>query len=168
MSHLCALRRLFVCLQGSQKRALTTPEHPQSKRSAAILASPGLLLSPASFSPRYETTKQQQHMPTVGELLGKKFNKHLLHYIGGRKLKSLSSRLSLEVRRRHRSTASVEGRGRWWSRSGPCRAPDGPAGRPWAQVSGWSSSKGPKTPSAPATSTCSRGCATCETVTGGV
>lgn len=46
---LCAL----LCSQGSQKRALTTPEHPQSKRSAALLASPGLLLSPASFSPRY-------------------------------------------------------------------------------------------------------------------
>ncbi|XP_061581420.1 DNA polymerase alpha subunit B [Cololabis saira] len=36
--------------KGSQKRALTTPEHPQSKRSAALLASPGLLLSPASFT----------------------------------------------------------------------------------------------------------------------
>lgn len=46
---LCSL----LCAQGSQKRALTTPEHPQSKRSTALLASPGLLLSPASFSPRY-------------------------------------------------------------------------------------------------------------------
>ncbi|KAM6924144.1 DNA polymerase alpha subunit B [Xenentodon cancila] len=36
--------------KGSQKRALTTPEHPQSKRSAALLASPGLLLTPSSFS----------------------------------------------------------------------------------------------------------------------
>uniref|UniRef100_A0A3Q3VXS9 DNA polymerase alpha subunit B n=1 Tax=Mola mola TaxID=94237 RepID=A0A3Q3VXS9_MOLML len=36
--------------KGSQKRSLTTPEHPHSKRSAALLASPGLLLSPASFS----------------------------------------------------------------------------------------------------------------------
>uniref|UniRef100_A0AAR2JS58 DNA polymerase alpha subunit B n=1 Tax=Pygocentrus nattereri TaxID=42514 RepID=A0AAR2JS58_PYGNA len=36
---------------GSQKRALTTPEQPQSKRAAARLSSPGLLLSPASFSP---------------------------------------------------------------------------------------------------------------------
>ncbi|KAK7922412.1 hypothetical protein WMY93_009314 [Mugilogobius chulae] len=37
--------------KGSQKRALTTPEQPQSKRAAALLASPGLLLSPSSFSP---------------------------------------------------------------------------------------------------------------------
>ncbi|KAL6459154.1 hypothetical protein MHYP_G00326260 [Metynnis hypsauchen] len=36
---------------GSQKRTLTTPEQPQSKRTAARLPSPGLLLSPASFSP---------------------------------------------------------------------------------------------------------------------
>uniref|UniRef100_A0A8C1NJ24 DNA polymerase alpha subunit B n=2 Tax=Cyprinus carpio TaxID=7962 RepID=A0A8C1NJ24_CYPCA len=36
--------------KGSQKRALTTPEHPQSKRGVARLASPSLLLSPASFS----------------------------------------------------------------------------------------------------------------------
>uniref|UniRef100_A0A8C1NHS3 DNA polymerase alpha subunit B n=1 Tax=Cyprinus carpio TaxID=7962 RepID=A0A8C1NHS3_CYPCA len=37
-------------ITGSQKRALTTPEHPQSKRGVARLASPSLLLSPASFS----------------------------------------------------------------------------------------------------------------------
>ncbi|MEQ2195460.1 hypothetical protein XENOCAPTIV_013202 [Xenoophorus captivus] len=37
----------------SQKRALSTPEHPQSKRTTALLTSPGLLLSPANFSPRY-------------------------------------------------------------------------------------------------------------------
>ncbi|XP_077079580.1 DNA polymerase alpha subunit B [Siphateles boraxobius] len=36
--------------KGSQKRALTTPEHPQSKRGVARLASPSLMLSPASFS----------------------------------------------------------------------------------------------------------------------
>ncbi|KAJ0002960.1 hypothetical protein NQD34_008109 [Periophthalmus magnuspinnatus] len=44
--------------KGSQKRALTTPEQPQSKRSA-LLASPGLLLSPASFSPRYLSFHEQ-------------------------------------------------------------------------------------------------------------
>lgn len=49
-------RCVRLCAQGSQKRALTTPEHPHSKRSAALLASPGLLLSPASFSPRYLAT----------------------------------------------------------------------------------------------------------------
>uniref|UniRef100_A0A671QU50 DNA polymerase alpha subunit B n=1 Tax=Sinocyclocheilus anshuiensis TaxID=1608454 RepID=A0A671QU50_9TELE len=38
-------------ITGSQKRALTTPEHPQSKRGVARLPSPSLLLSPASFSP---------------------------------------------------------------------------------------------------------------------
>uniref|UniRef100_A0A672KSU4 DNA polymerase alpha subunit B n=1 Tax=Sinocyclocheilus grahami TaxID=75366 RepID=A0A672KSU4_SINGR len=36
--------------KGSQKRALTTPEHSQSKRGVARLTSPSLLLSPASFS----------------------------------------------------------------------------------------------------------------------
>ncbi|MEQ2246295.1 hypothetical protein ILYODFUR_036945, partial [Ilyodon furcidens] len=35
----------------SQKRALSTPENPQSKRTTALLTSPGLLLSPANFSP---------------------------------------------------------------------------------------------------------------------
>uniref|UniRef100_A0A8C2H986 DNA polymerase alpha subunit B n=1 Tax=Cyprinus carpio TaxID=7962 RepID=A0A8C2H986_CYPCA len=40
-----------VSTSGSQKRALTTPEHPQSKRGVARLTSPSLLLSPASFSP---------------------------------------------------------------------------------------------------------------------
>ena len=47
------LKMFCVCLQGSQKRALTTPEHPKSKRSASLITSPGLLLSPASFSPWY-------------------------------------------------------------------------------------------------------------------
>ncbi|XP_051965080.1 DNA polymerase alpha subunit B-like [Xyrauchen texanus] len=37
--------------KGSQKRALTTPEHPQSKRGVARLSSTSLMLSPASFSP---------------------------------------------------------------------------------------------------------------------
>uniref|UniRef100_A0A3B3ZTL9 DNA polymerase alpha subunit B n=1 Tax=Periophthalmus magnuspinnatus TaxID=409849 RepID=A0A3B3ZTL9_9GOBI len=45
--------------KGSQKRALTTPEQPQSKRSA-LLASPGLLLSPASFSPLTPSQKYSQ------------------------------------------------------------------------------------------------------------
>lgn len=51
--------------KGSQKRALTTPEHPQSKRSAALLASPGLLLSPASFSP--STTPSQKYSQRGGK-----------------------------------------------------------------------------------------------------
>uniref|UniRef100_A0A3P9L968 DNA polymerase alpha subunit B n=1 Tax=Oryzias latipes TaxID=8090 RepID=A0A3P9L968_ORYLA len=46
--------------KGSQKRPLTTPEHPQSKRSAALLASPGLLLSPASFSAATPSQKYNQ------------------------------------------------------------------------------------------------------------
>ncbi|XP_066574868.1 DNA polymerase alpha subunit B [Amia ocellicauda] len=37
--------------KGSQKRALSTPENPQSKRSVSVLPSPRLLLSPTSFSP---------------------------------------------------------------------------------------------------------------------
>lgn len=51
--------------KGSQKRALTTPEHPHSKRSAALLASPGLLLSPASFSP--STTPSQKYSQRGGK-----------------------------------------------------------------------------------------------------
>lgn len=46
--------------KGSQKRALTTPEHPQSKRTAALISSPGLLLSPASFSP--SSTPSQKYI----------------------------------------------------------------------------------------------------------
>ncbi|MGH0132775.1 UNVERIFIED_CONTAM: hypothetical protein FKN15_050355 [Acipenser sinensis] len=38
-------------LEGSQKRALSTPENPQSKRILSVAPSPRLLLSPASFSP---------------------------------------------------------------------------------------------------------------------
>uniref|UniRef100_A0AAQ5WXZ8 DNA polymerase alpha subunit B n=1 Tax=Amphiprion ocellaris TaxID=80972 RepID=A0AAQ5WXZ8_AMPOC len=51
--------------KGSQKRALTTPEHPRSKRSTALLASPGLLLSPASFSP--STTPSQKYSQRSGK-----------------------------------------------------------------------------------------------------
>lgn len=51
--------------KGSQKRALTTPEHPRSKRSTALLASPGLLLSPASFSP--STTPSQKYSQRGGK-----------------------------------------------------------------------------------------------------
>ncbi|MGH0163362.1 UNVERIFIED_CONTAM: hypothetical protein FKN15_044074 [Acipenser sinensis] len=40
-----------VVFQGSQKRALSTPENPQSKRILSVAPSPRLLLSPASFSP---------------------------------------------------------------------------------------------------------------------
>uniref|UniRef100_A0A8C2X273 DNA polymerase alpha subunit B n=1 Tax=Cyclopterus lumpus TaxID=8103 RepID=A0A8C2X273_CYCLU len=51
--------------KGSQKRALTTPEHPHSKRSAALLSSPGLLLSPARFSP--STTPSQKYSQRGGK-----------------------------------------------------------------------------------------------------
>uniref|UniRef100_A0A671WG36 DNA polymerase alpha subunit B n=1 Tax=Sparus aurata TaxID=8175 RepID=A0A671WG36_SPAAU len=55
--------------KGSQKRALTTPEHPQSKRSAAILASPGLLLSPASFSPSATPSQKYGQRGGKGEVV---------------------------------------------------------------------------------------------------
>ena len=58
----------------------------------------------------------------------------------------------------HRSTASGGGKGRWWSRSGLCRAPAGSAGRLQVQASSCSCWKVLKTPSAAATSTCSKGC----------
>ncbi|XP_029368460.1 DNA polymerase alpha subunit B isoform X1 [Echeneis naucrates] len=51
--------------KGSQKRALTTPEHPRSKRGAALLPSPGLLLSPASFS--HSVTPSQKYNQRGGK-----------------------------------------------------------------------------------------------------
>uniref|UniRef100_W5KVW6 DNA polymerase alpha subunit B n=1 Tax=Astyanax mexicanus TaxID=7994 RepID=W5KVW6_ASTMX len=55
--------------KGSQKRALTTPEHPQSKRSAARLPSPGLLLSPASFSPCATPSQKYSMRGARGEVV---------------------------------------------------------------------------------------------------
>ncbi|TWW55669.1 DNA polymerase alpha subunit B [Takifugu flavidus] len=55
--------------KGSQKRALTTPEHPQSKRSAALLTSPGLLLSPASFSPSATPSLKYSQRGGKGEVV---------------------------------------------------------------------------------------------------
>ncbi|XP_060935756.1 DNA polymerase alpha subunit B [Limanda limanda] len=55
--------------KGSQKRALTTPEHPHSKRTAALLASPGLLLSPASFSPSATPSQKYSQRGGKGEVV---------------------------------------------------------------------------------------------------
>ncbi|KAF3838507.1 hypothetical protein F7725_010275 [Dissostichus mawsoni] len=55
--------------KGSQKRALTTPEHPHSKRSAALLTSPGLLLSPASFSPSSTPSQKYSQRGAKGEVV---------------------------------------------------------------------------------------------------
>ncbi|CAJ1058492.1 DNA polymerase alpha subunit B [Xyrichtys novacula] len=55
--------------KGSQKRALTTPEHPQSKRTAALIASPGLLLSPASFSPSATPSQKYSQRGAKGEVV---------------------------------------------------------------------------------------------------
>ncbi|KAJ3587513.1 hypothetical protein NHX12_011110, partial [Muraenolepis orangiensis] len=55
--------------KGSQKRSLSTPEHPQSKRSAALLASPGLLLSPASFSPSATPSQKYSQRGAKGEVV---------------------------------------------------------------------------------------------------
>lgn len=55
--------------KGSQKRALTTPEHPHSKRSSALKASPGLLLSPSSFSPRSTPSQKYSQRGTRGEVV---------------------------------------------------------------------------------------------------
>ncbi|XP_028272481.1 DNA polymerase alpha subunit B [Parambassis ranga] len=55
--------------KGSQKRALTTPEHPHSKRSAALLVSPGLLLSPASFSPSLTPSQKYSQRGGKGEVV---------------------------------------------------------------------------------------------------
>ncbi|KAK2849043.1 hypothetical protein Q5P01_008877 [Channa striata] len=55
--------------KGSQKRALTTPEHPHSKRSAALKASPSLLLSPASFSPSVTPSQKYTQRGAKGEVV---------------------------------------------------------------------------------------------------
>ncbi|KAA0714255.1 DNA polymerase alpha subunit B [Triplophysa tibetana] len=55
--------------KGSQKRALTTPENPQSKRSVARLASPGLMLSPASFSPSATPSQKYSTRGGRGEVV---------------------------------------------------------------------------------------------------
>ncbi|XP_064811219.1 DNA polymerase alpha subunit B isoform X2 [Oncorhynchus masou masou] len=55
--------------KGSQKRALTTPEHPQSKRSAALIASPGLLLCSASFSPSVTPSQKYSQRGGRGEVV---------------------------------------------------------------------------------------------------
>ncbi|XP_029579879.1 DNA polymerase alpha subunit B [Salmo trutta] len=55
--------------KGSQKRALTTPEHPQSKRSAALIASPGLLLCSASFSPSATPSQKYSQRGGRGEVV---------------------------------------------------------------------------------------------------
>ncbi|XP_031443324.1 DNA polymerase alpha subunit B-like [Clupea harengus] len=54
--------------KGSQKRALTTPEHPQSKR-CARMTSPGLILSPASFSPCATPSQKYSVRSTRGEVV---------------------------------------------------------------------------------------------------
>ncbi|XP_062332959.1 DNA polymerase alpha subunit B [Osmerus eperlanus] len=55
--------------KGSQKRALTTPEHPKSKRSASLITSPGLLLSPASFSPSATPSQKYSQRGARGEVV---------------------------------------------------------------------------------------------------
>ncbi|XP_037833291.1 DNA polymerase alpha subunit B isoform X2 [Kryptolebias marmoratus] len=55
--------------KGSQKRALTTPEHPRSKRSAVLLASPNLLLSPASISPSATPSHKYSQRGGKGEVV---------------------------------------------------------------------------------------------------
>lgn len=57
--------------KGSQKRSLSTPEHPQSKRSAALLVSPSLLLSPASFSPSANSSQKYSQRGAKGEVVVK-------------------------------------------------------------------------------------------------
>uniref|UniRef100_A0A8D3BQG4 DNA polymerase alpha subunit B n=1 Tax=Scophthalmus maximus TaxID=52904 RepID=A0A8D3BQG4_SCOMX len=64
----CVGKPAFIST-GPQKRALTTPEHPHSKRSTALLASPGLLLSPASFSPSATPSQKYSQRGGKGEVV---------------------------------------------------------------------------------------------------
>ncbi|XP_019739863.1 DNA polymerase alpha subunit B [Hippocampus comes] len=55
--------------KGSQKRTLTTPENPHSKRSSTLLASPGVLLSPSSFSPSATPSQKYSQRGGKGEVV---------------------------------------------------------------------------------------------------
>ncbi|XP_056144380.1 DNA polymerase alpha subunit B [Lampris incognitus] len=59
----------YSTTKGSQKRALTTPERPNSKRSVPMLTSPGLLLSPASFSPSVTPSQKYSQRGAKGEVV---------------------------------------------------------------------------------------------------
>ncbi|KAM4733217.1 DNA polymerase alpha subunit B [Anableps anableps] len=52
-----------------KKRALSTPEHPQSKRASSLLTSPGLLLSPANFSPSATPSQKYSQRGSKGEVV---------------------------------------------------------------------------------------------------
>ncbi|KAL2077557.1 hypothetical protein ACEWY4_027061 [Coilia grayii] len=69
--------------KGSQKRALSTPEHPQSKR-CARMTSPGLLLSPASFSPCATPSQKYSARVSRGEVVSS-FGEAQEQSWGGRK-----------------------------------------------------------------------------------
>lgn len=55
--------------KGSQKRPLTTPEHPHSKRAVALMTSPSMLLSPASFSPNATPSQKYSQRGGKGEVV---------------------------------------------------------------------------------------------------
>ncbi|KAM9833573.1 DNA polymerase alpha subunit B [Syngnathus typhle] len=55
--------------KASQKRVLTTPENPHSKRSSALLTSPGILLSPACFSPGATPSQKYSQRGGKGEVM---------------------------------------------------------------------------------------------------
>ncbi|KAI1898644.1 hypothetical protein AGOR_G00074500 [Albula goreensis] len=55
--------------KGSQKRALTTPENPRSKRGASLIPSPRQLLSPASFSPSVTPSQKYSARGARGEVV---------------------------------------------------------------------------------------------------
>ncbi|XP_061091800.1 DNA polymerase alpha subunit B [Conger conger] len=55
--------------KGSQKRALTTPEHPRSKRGTSVMPSPRQLLSPASFSPSVTPSQKYSARGARGEVV---------------------------------------------------------------------------------------------------
>ncbi|XP_061756118.1 DNA polymerase alpha subunit B isoform X5 [Nerophis ophidion] len=55
--------------KGSQKRALTTPENPHSKRTSALLSSPSVLLSPSCFSPSSTPSQKYSQRGGKGEVV---------------------------------------------------------------------------------------------------
>ncbi|KAJ8337953.1 hypothetical protein SKAU_G00369190 [Synaphobranchus kaupii] len=55
--------------KGSQKRPLSTPEHPRSKRGASVMPSPRQLLSPSSFSPSVTPSQKYSARGARGEVV---------------------------------------------------------------------------------------------------
>lgn len=69
--------------KGSQKRNLSTPENPQSKRVPSMSRSPHLLFSPASFSPSATPSQKYSSRSNRGEVVTSFGEVHGTSWSGG-------------------------------------------------------------------------------------